>query len=444
VDLGTAMDSGGYRGAGLEILSKYNVSVGDTVLVRTKDGEMSGVLMPRYESASEDYVVIKLKSGYNTGIEISKVKSVEKLAGPAKASAPAAPAAEQKPGLPRIALISTGGTIASKIDYRTGGVRAALSASELYASVPELAGIASVDPEVLMSEYSENLKPEHWTAIADKIAEKVRMNKYDGIVVSHGTDTMHYTAAALSFALRGLPVPVVLVGAQRSSDRPSSDAALNLLGATAFAASAQVAGVFVAMHMGTSDDVVAVHVGTRVRKNHTSRRDAFESIDVTPVALVKEGKIEMQDSGIELAVRGKNKLEAKTTFDSRVMLLKYHPGLDPALIEHAAKAGYKAIIIEGTGLGHVSKECFSALKKAVFAGTIVCMASQCIWGRVSMTVYDTGRDLLDIGVIPLSDMISETATAKAMWVLANTSGADEAKKMMQENIAGEISSAIPL
>lgn len=425
----------------MELLAKHGVSVGDTVLVKTKDGKMSGVLMPRYESASEDYIVIKLKSGYNTGIEVSKVMSIEKLAGPVKASIAGAPAPVEKPGLSRIALISTGGTIASKIDYRTGGVRAALSASELYASVPELAGIASMDPEVLMSEYSENLRPDHWTTIAGKIAEKVKTDKYTGIVVSHGTDTMHYTAAALSFALQELSIPVVLVGAQRSSDRPSSDAALNLLGATAFAANAQVAGVFVAMHSGTSDDIVAVHIGTRVRKNHTSRRDAFESIDMTPVALVKEGKVEMQESGIRITERGRKKLDAKTQFDSRVMLLKYHPGFDPVLIDYAANAGFKAIILEGTGLGHVNKNCFSALKNAIDQGVMVCMTSQCIWGRVSMSVYDTGRDLLDIGVIPLSDMIAETAIAKAMWVLANSKNP---AKTMKENLVNEMSSAIPI
>ena len=437
-------DSGGYRGAGLKLLSKHGVTVGDSVKVSTEHGEMSGVLMPRYESASEDYIVIKLKSGYNTGIHVAKIKSVTKLPkGESSVTAKVPEIAENK-NLPKIALISTGGTIASKIDYRTGGVHAALSASELYSSVPELANHASIDPEVLLSEYSENLKPEHWTIIADKIAEKVKTGNYRGIVVSHGTDTMHYTSSALSFALQGLPIPVVLVGAQRSSDRPSSDAALNLIGATIFAANAKVAGVFVAMHAGTSDDAVAVHVGTRVRKNHTSRRDAFESIDVTPVALVRNNAVEMQKSEIKLAKRSEGSLAAKTKFDGRVALLKYHPGFDPKLIEHATKAGHKAIILEGTGLGHVSKDCFSALKNAVSAGTIVCMTSQCIWGRVSMTVYDTGRDLLGIGVIPLSDMISETAMAKAMWVLANTSSSDEAKKTMQENIAGEISSAIPL
>ncbi|HJS68900.1 MAG TPA: Glu-tRNA(Gln) amidotransferase subunit GatD [Nitrososphaera sp.] len=434
-------DSGGYRGAGLKLLSKHGVAVGDNVKVSTEDSEMSGVLMPRYESASEDYIVIKLKSGYNTGVHVGKIKSMAKLPkGEAPTPAKAAEIAESK-GLPKIALISTGGTIASKIDYRTGGVHAALSASELYASVPELASHASIDPEVLLSEYSENLKPEHWAMIADKVAEKIKSGKYRGIVVSHGTDTMHYTAAALSFALQGLPIPVVLVGAQRSSDRPSSDAALNLLGATAFAAKSEYAGVFVAMHAGTSDDVIACHVGARVRKNHTSRRNAFESIDVTPVALVKNSAVEMQKSEIRLAKRSEGSLAAKTKFDDRVALLKYHPGFDPKLIEHAAKTGYKAIILEGTGLGHVSKECFPALKKAVDAGIMVCMTSQCIWGRVSMTVYDTGRDLLDIGVIPLSDMISETATVKAMWALAN---AKDAKKAMQENLANEISSSIPI
>lgn len=434
-------DSGGYRGAGLKLLSKHGVSVGDSVRVATEDGEMSGVLMPRYESASEDYIVIKLKSGYNTGVLLGKIKSIAKLPkGEASVPAKADVIAESK-NLPKIALISTGGTIASKIDYRTGGVHAALSASELYSSVPELASHASIDPEVLLSEYSENLKPEHWAMIADKVAEKVKSGKYRGIVVSHGTDTMHYTAAALSFALQGLPIPIVLVGAQRSSDRPSSDAALNLLAATAFAAKSEHAGVFVAMHAGTSDDAIACHVGTRVRKNHTSRRDAFESIDVTPIALVRNSAVEIQKSEIKLAKRSEGSLAAKTKFDDKVALLKYHPGFDPTLIEHAAKAGYKAIILEGTGLGHVSKECFPALKKAVDAGIMICMTSQCIWGRVSMTVYDTGRDLLDIGVIPLSDMISETATVKAMWALAN---AKDFKKAMQENLANEISSSIPI
>jgi glutamyl-tRNA(Gln) amidotransferase subunit D len=441
-------NAGGYRELGLEIISKHDISVGDSIRVTTEDSEMSGLLMPRYESASDDYIVIKLKSGYNTGIHVGKIKSITKLSDKGKeeaATSVTTSAASTNQNLPKIALISTGGTIASKVDYRTGGVHAALSADELYASVPELANHASIDPEVLMSEYSENLRPEHWTLIAEKIAEKIKTNKYRGIVVSHGTDTMHYTAAALSFALQNLPVPVVLVGAQRSSDRPSSDAALNLLGATIFATRSEYAGVFIAMHGGTSDDIIACHMGTRVRKNHTSRRDAFESIDIPPIALVRNNEIEMQKDQNELdKVFSGKPFEAKTRFEDRVILLKYYPGFDPTLIEHAINVGYRGIIIEGTGLGHVGKQCFPALKKAVDAGIMVCMTSQCIWGHVRMTVYDTGRDLLDIGVIPLSDMISETAAVKAMWALANSEDAEEVKKIMQENIAKEISDIIPI
>jgi glutamyl-tRNA(Gln) amidotransferase subunit D len=432
---------------GLKILSKHNISVGDSIKIATEDGEITGLLMPRYESASEEYIVIKLKSGYNTGIHVGKIKSITKLLDKDQSSASVrSPVVTAKQNLPKVALISTGGTIASKIDYRTGGVHAALSADELYASVPELANHASIDPEVLMSEYSENLRPEHWTLIAEKVAEKIKTGKYRGIVVSHGTDTMHYTAAALSFALQNLPVPVVLVGAQRSSDRPSSDAALNLLGATIFVTRSEYAGVFVAMHAGTSDDTIACHVGTRVRKNHTSRRDAFESIDITPVVFVSNNEIEMQQKHQNLLVRkftGKL-VKVNTKFEERVMLLKYYPGFDPALIEHAINSGYRAIVLEGTGLGHVGKECFPALEKAIGAGLMVCMTSQCIWGRVRMTVYDTGRDLLDIGVISLSDMISETATVKAMWALANSEDVEAAKKIMQENLANEISDTIPI
>jgi glutamyl-tRNA(Gln) amidotransferase subunit D len=440
-------NSGRYREAGLKLLSKHGISVGDSIKITTEDGEITGLLMPRYESASEEYIVIKLKSGYNTGIHVGKIKSITKLLDKDQAAASVrTPAITANQNLPKVALISTGGTIASKIDYRTGGVHAALSADELYASVPELANHASIDPEVLMSEYSENLRPEHWTLIAEKVAERIKTDKYRGIVVSHGTDTMHYTAAALSFALQNLPVPVVLVGAQRSSDRPSSDAALNLLGATIFVRRSEYAGVFVAMHAGTSDDTIACHVGTRVRKNHTSRRDAFESIDMTPIAFVRNNKIEMQQKHANRLVQrsSDNPFKVNTRFEDRVILLKYYPGFDPALIEHAINVGYRAIVLEGTGLGHVGKECFPALKKAVDAGLMVCMTSQCIWGRVRMTVYDTGRDLLDIGVIPLSDMISETATVKAMWALTNSKDIEAAKKIMQENLANEISPIIPI
>ena len=434
-------NNGVHRQTGPKLLLKHNILVGDSVKIATENGEILGIVMPRYESASEHYIVIKLNSGYNIGIHVDKIKSIIKLSRSGEeAAAFTASALPTNENLPKVALISTGGTIASKIDYRTGGVHAALSAAELYGSVPELANHASIDPEVLLNEYSENLRPKHWSLIAEKVAEKIRSGKYRGIVVSHGTDTMHYTGAALSFALQKLPVPVVLVGAQRSSDRPSSDAALNLLGAIIFATKSKYAGVFIAMHGGTSDDTITCHVGTRVRKNHTSRRDAFESIDRAPVAFIRNNEIEIQkDKEGLVEIFSDSPFEVNTRFEDRVTLLKYYPGFDPKLIEYVVDGGYKGIVLEGTGLGHVGKKCFPALKKAVGAGLMVCMTSQCIWGRVRMTVYDTGRDLLDIGVIPLSDMIPETAVVKAMWALANSEDVEAAKKIMQENLANEIS-----
>ena len=445
------MDKEEYKERSLKLISESEVSVGDTIRVKANDDEFTGILMPRYELADENHIVIKLKSGYNIGIKTANIQSITKIIqGSGQNVSETFKKEHLKEGkvLPKVALISTGGTITSKIDYRTGGVSSALSASELYASIPELEKYASIDTDVILNEYSENLKPEHWTMIANKIAEKVKSNMYCGIIVSHGTDTMHYTASALSFALQNLPIPVVIVGAQRSSDRPSSDAALNLISATIFATKSQFSGVFVAMHASPSDETIACHVGTRVRKNHTSRRDAFESIDITPVAMIKGDKIEIQTEQSEIKLQKRNtdssSFLVKPDFNSKVILLKYHPGFDPHLITHAIMSGYKAIIVEGTGLGHISRECFPQIQNAVKSGVMIFMTSQCIWGRIKMTVYDTGRDLLDMGVIPLSNMTSETATVKAMWVLANNKEIESAKKMMQENMANEIARVVPI
>lgn len=464
--------TGSYKGRSLKILSDTGVTIGDKISLKTTDkDQVVGILMPRYESADDDHIVIKLKSGYNIGIETTKIQSITNLTPytnqtilNAKSEIPyhrkddeAAVGGtadnkiyERSDQLPNIALISTGGTIASKIDYRTGGVHSALSASDLYSSIPELGKYASIDPEVILNEYSENLHPEHWTLIANKVAKKVKSGTYRGIIISHGTDTMHYTASALSFALQNLPVPVVLVGAQRSSDRPSTDAALNLIGATVFCIKSNYSGVFVAMHAGPSDDVIACHVGTRVRKNHTSRRDAFESIDMEPIALIKGDTVEMhlqQQPQVKLHPTNNNSSNflVRPAYDSRILLMKYHPGFDPRLLANLiTRLDYKAIVLEGTGLGHISRECMPELRRMIDSGILVFMTSQCIWGRTRMTVYDTGRDLLKIGVIPLSDMLPETALVKAMWVIANSKDREHSKQIMQQSIANEITSAIPL
>lgn len=447
-------------------INDKNVSPGDWVVVITHTGDtFQGTLMPRYASMDKKHVVLKLKSGYNLGISSSKVKSVSKSGHDLGLATNLVD--DAKPRLQiwkenvqpvhKIALIGTGGTIASKVDYRTGGVSAALSASEIYDAVPELRKHASIEADFMFNEYSENLEPHHWTLIANRIAEKVRSGGFRGIVVSHGTDTMHYTAAALSFALHNLPIPVVLVGSQRSSDRPSSDAALNLLGATIFSIESPYTGVFIAMHGSTSDDFISCHLGTRVRKNHTSRRDAFESIDRLPIATVKNAVLKIQSQFVKMEIPKRsynddavisegleNNFEVESKFDPRVTLIKYYPGLDPNLIAYAVKTGSRAIVLEGTGLGHVGRKFFPEISKAIKSGVLIFMTSQCIWGRTNMKVYDTGRDLIELGVVPLEDITPETAVVKAMWVMANSHDNAEAVRMMGKNIANEISLTSPI
>ncbi|HKU32991.1 MAG TPA: Glu-tRNA(Gln) amidotransferase subunit GatD [Candidatus Nitrosotalea sp.] len=426
------MSYSGYRGKSLELLKKNNVEVGSLVKVQA-DSTYSGILMPRYEYSDDEHIVLKLKNGYNIGLEIGKISKIEIESHPSMKKEIVSHS-QTNPKLPKILLISTGGTIASRIDYRTGGVTPALTADELNASVPELSKIANIDTEVLFSEYSENLLPEHWIKIAEKLNSCAR-SEYKGIIVAHGTDTMQYTAAALSFSLSGFPKPVALVGSQRSSDRPSSDAALNLISAAKFLVETDTSGIFVVMHNSESDDEVACHWGTRVRKNHTSKRNAFQTVGGSPAFIVKKGSIEKNP----LFNSPKKTFNPKINFNDKVMLMKYYPGLDPTIMDHLISSGYKAIIFEGTGLGHVGKVMYKAIEDAKRKELFVGMTSQCIDGIVRMTVYDSGRDLLNLGVVPLGNMIPETALVKAMWAAGNARDINEMEKMMKENVSLEIS-----
>jgi glutamyl-tRNA(Gln) amidotransferase subunit D len=427
----------GYRGLALETLKKIGAEIGDFIRVTKGNQVYEGILIPRSEYGDEEHIVIKLKSGYNIGLRITPETRIEKIGKGEKPAFVAPPLPEQNPSLPKIAIISTGGTIASRVDYRTGAVRPALSASDLYSVVPELSNIARIDAQILFSLYSENITPKHWEEMAKAVATQI-MNGVDGVVVAHGTDTMGYSAAALSFALQNLPVPVIFVGSQRSADRPSSDAATNLTGAVLAAAKAPFAEVAVAMHETVSDTSIAIHRGTRVRKCHTSRRDAFKSINIPPIAKVENNSLKMLTDDYCKRDPSK-KLVLKPEFNDKVALLKFYPGFNPTTIDWYVENGYKAIVLEGTGLGHVGNTCFKAIKNAVENDVLVAMASQCIWGRVNMNVYDTGRDLQALGVIPLEDMLAETATVKLMWIFGQTSNIEETKRLLKTNIAGEIS-----
>lgn len=426
----------GYRGHVREVLGALNVGIGDLVRIESEGRSFEGTLMPRLESADEFHIVIKQKNGYNIGIAFDSSTRAVRLGVAEKPEFRPPPLPEAKSGLPRVCIISTGGTIASRVDYITGGVHAAISSRDLLSIVPELSDIAMVDADILLSVFSENIDPDHWSMMARRVADKIREGA-SGVVITHGTDTMGYSAAALSFALRDLPVPVIFVGSQRSSDRPSSDAATNLIGAVTAAAKAPFAEVTLAMHETTSDTSVAFHRGTKVRKCHTSSRYAFQSMNSSPLARIVEGKLEMLSSSYR--PRGRDELEVKERFEKKVALVKFYPGMDPDILGWLVDEGYRGIILEGTGLGHVSSRCYRSLEKAGKEGVVVGMTSQCIWGRVNMNVYSTGRELTALGVEPLEDMLPETALVKLMWVLGQTGDIMEVRGLMRRSIAGEYS-----
>ncbi|HXX73349.1 MAG TPA: Glu-tRNA(Gln) amidotransferase subunit GatD, partial [Candidatus Acidoferrales bacterium] len=302
----------------------------------------------------------------------------------------------------------------------------------------ELADLADIQANILFSIFSENIGPQQWPKIAEYVADQAR-NGADGVVIAHGTDTLAYTAAALSFAFTDLPIPVVLVGSQRSSDRPSSDAASNLIAATTVAAQAPFAEVVVAMHDWISDEKIAVHRGTKVRKCHTSRRDAFRSVNAKPLAYFDLIHRMLEVSGTFKPRRKNVAPVLQSQFDPNVALIKFHPGISSGIIDWATATGYKGLVLEGTGLGHVGDAFFPSIERAVNNGVVVCMCSQCVWGRVHMNVYSTGRDLLKIGVLPMGDVLAETALVKLMWAFGHEKDPERVKKIMLTNIANEFS-----
>jgi glutamyl-tRNA(Gln) amidotransferase subunit D len=344
-------------------------------------------------------------------------------------------------GKKNVKLLGTGGTIASRLDYRTGAVIPAFSPGELYGAVPELADICNLSTEKLFAVFSENMGPEQYKILAKTIGEEIR-NGIDGIIIGHGTDTMSHTAAALSFMVQNSPVPIVMVGSQRSSDRPSSDAALNLIHAAKTAADSDIAEVQVCMFGPTSDEYGLLHRGTRVRKMHSSYRSTFRTIGDIPIAMVDRNKITplRQDYNHR---RSDRNVTITPVFEERVSLLYYYPNMNPDIIDAMVDLGYKGIVIAGTGLGHVNKLVYPAIERAAKKGVAIYMTVQTLWGYVNMFVYDTGRDLMTLGIIPAQNMLPEVAYIKLGWALGQTSDIDKVKEIMLTPVCGEITEREP-
>jgi glutamyl-tRNA(Gln) amidotransferase subunit D len=431
----------GYRGLSLEVLKSNSAEVWSDVEIETSKGIYKGIILPRSEAADPYHIVIKLRSGYNIGVAADTISKIN-ISGHKEAHYKI-PEKEFPfdPKKPRVKLLGTGGTIASRLDYRTGAVIPAFSPGELYGSVPELADICNLDTEKLYGVFSENMGPEQWRGTAEAIGNEIRKGTH-GIVIGHGTDTMHHTAAVLSFMVQNSPVPIVMVGSQRSSDRPSSDAALNLIHSVKTAAESDIAETMVCMFGPTSDEYALLHRGTRVRKMHSSYRSTFRTIGDIPIAQVSRKEITPLRNDYKRR-RNDNDVIINTAFDERVSIVYYYPNMKPDIIDSLIDNDYKGIVIAGTGLGHVNKPLYPALQRAREKDIAVYMTVQTLWGYVQMYVYDTGRDMMELGVVPMANMLPEVAYVKLGWALGQTQDLEEVRKIMFNPIAGEITEREP-
>ena len=414
-------------------MKKFFAEPGDEVEIIVNNKTERGILLESYDKG---ILLLKLPNGYNVGFkkeDISEIKVLEKKK-------------EQKEkkefklsGKPIIDFILTGGTISSKLDPETGGVKWLISAEELFSLYPEIFDIADIRVKSPFMKSSENMNAKDWIKITKEVGKSLNDPQVKGVIVSHGTDFLHYTAAALSFMLRNLNKPVVLTYSQRSSDRGSSDARLNLL-CSARAALSDIAEVMVVGHATSNDDYCYALKGTKCRKMHTSRRDTFRPINTFPLAKVWPDKVEPLTSYNK---RNKNKVEVDAVFEEKVALIKFYPGQDPAILDFYRKQGYKGLIIEMSGLGHVITEgkhnWIPKLKELIKAGIYVYAAPQTLYGRLDPYVYSPGRKLIEAGVVFLDDILPETAFVKLGWVLAHKEwrGTIVTKEKMLENLAGE-------
>ena len=431
----------GYKGRALEVMKSYHIRVWSETTIKTTRGEFKGIVLPRSENDDDKHIVLKLATGYNVGVAVDTIEGMSEEG--YKEAHYKIPEKEfpYSPEKPNVKLFGTGGTIASRLDYRTGAVIPAFSPGELYGAVPELADICNMTTEKLFAVFSENMGPQQYIKLAKSIGKEIEKG-IDGIVVGHGTDTMHHTAAALSFMIQDSPVPIVMVGSQRSSDRPSSDAALNLIHATKAAAESDIAEVMVCMFGPTSDEYGLLHRGTRVRKMHSSYRSTFRTLGDIPMATIDRNKINPLKDNYNRR-RPDKKVTVKPFFNEKVAIVYYYPNMQPDIIDSLVDNGYKGIVIAGTGLGHINKPVYPAIQRAAEKGVAIYMTVQTLWGYVHMFVYDTGRDLMHMGIIPAENMLPEVAYVKLGWALGQTSDLEEVKKLMLTPIAEEITPREP-
>ena len=325
----------------------------------------------------------------------------------------------------RVLLLTTGGTIAS-VPGKDGLHPASDGRSLLKWLGPMEAEVTVRD---LMNLDSSNIQPEEWQEIGRAVFES--RQGFDGVVISHGTDTMAYTASMLTFMLPDIDLPVVLTGSQLPIHHPLSDAQTNLRCAFAMALTG-VAGVFIAFDR-------QVILGCRAVKVRTSGFHAFESVNYPPVGVVSSAGLSVRSS---LAPRRRGLCRFLDRMESRVVLIKLTPATDPALFAALKRLGCRGVVIEAFGSGGVQmvrRDLAGALGDLVAAGITVVVVSQCLYEESDMSIYEVGRHVQSMGVLSGRDMTSEAAVTKLMWILGQTEDPAEAARLFGENLAGEIS-----
>ena len=421
-------------------MKSKDASAGARVQVKAKGKIYEGILLESYEQGT---LLLKLESGYNIGFREKDVNSIKVLHAAEKHSTQKEKVIKHKKNLPDISMIITGGTISSQLDYKTGGVKPLASPEQLFAIAPKLletVNIRKLERPFQLS--SENMTPREWQKLAGLASKLLNEKENQGLIITHGTDTLHFTAAALSFMLRDLNKPVCFTYSQRSIDRGSSDATLNLQ-AAGQASLSQIAECMLVGHGSSSDNFCLAIRGTKVRKMHTSRRDTFKPINDAPLAKISaEGKLEILNKNFKRRDNNRQ-VNEDTAFEEKVALLKFYPGASPEILQALIDKKYKGVVIEGTGLGHVATSesrmnWLPAIKRAVQQGIAVAISAQTLFGRLQPQVYSGGRELTAAGVIHTEDMLPEVAYIKLGWILGHTQNKEEVKHLMQTNIAGEI------
>jgi len=432
--------------------------VGDKVKISTVKGEIEGTILECYVSG---ICLIKLKSGYNVGIKKEDITNIEVRGGEigkkeekTKERLPLQKVAKdsrlkptkKKKNLPNVDMIITGGTISSRLDPKTGAVNWLTSAEELFKFYPEIFNLVNVRKvKIPFMKASENMDYKDWQEIAKNVEESLSDKEVSGVIITHGTDFLHYTSAALSFFLDNVNKPVVLTYAQRSSDRASSDATLNLQCAAQMAIS-DIAEVMLVGHATANDDFCYAMLGTKVRKMHTSRRNTFKSINTKPIAKIWHDRLEL--TGKYKKRDEKQNVKLDLNYNDKVALIKIYPGMDPEIFDFLSDR-YEGVVLEIGGLGHLAidearKNLLPAIKKAIDNGLIICAVPQTLYGRLDPLVYSPGRKLMKTGIIFLEDMLPETALVKLGWVLGHKQWKNKIKEKMLENIAGELNKRLQL